>query len=566
MWKTTKLFLEQNKNILLTRADKGNVTVAMDAKDYKQKMLSLLNDDSTYEIIRKNPICNLTRKLGELLILWKNKDYITKQDYNYLYVSDGSLPGIYGLPTIHKVDVPLRIIVSAIDSTLYPLASFLHKIISKVSLESQSYIKNSFHLIEIIKNISLGDNDVLVSLDVVSLFTNVPLDLAMDSINYRWSSISKNIKIDRNEFMKALKLVFESAFFSYDNTIFRQKYGMPMSSPLSPVIADLVLQDLEMKALSTLEFHLPLYVRYVDDVALAVPSEKTNAILEVFNSFHPRLQFTIEVGGTTLNYLDLTLIKVDKKLEYDWFHKPTFSGRYLNFISEHPISQKKGTIISMVDRAFLLSVPKYHKKNLKIVIETLLMNDYPLEFIFDTINERLKSLVHKKTLKQKKNDEIGNAGLDNKRWFLVPYINNITNRFKNVVKDLNVKLSFFSLNKLNCFIKAQKDQVSSLLKRNVVYKISCSDCDVSYVGQTKRTLATRVKEHKNDIKKRDGNLSVISEHRLSSNHEFNWEDVEILDSERWLYKRRISEMLHIKLQNNGINLQSDTDLLHNSYV
>ncbi|KYN20120.1 hypothetical protein ALC57_07527, partial [Trachymyrmex cornetzi] len=215
-----------------------------------------------------------------------------------------------------------------------------------------------------------------------------------------------------------------------------------------------------------------------------------------------------------------------------------------------------------------LSVPKYHEKNLKIVIETLLINDYPLDFIFETINNRLKSLVHKKTLKQKQqtNDDNSINELDNKSWFVVPYINNITEKFIDIVKDCNVRLSFFSLNKLSCFIKTQKDHVASLMKRNVIYKINCNDCDASYVGQTKRTLATRVKEHKNDIRKIDGNLSVISEHRLSSNHEFDWEGVEIMDSERWMYKRRISEMLFIKLQKNGLNLQSDTDLLHNSYI
>ncbi|KYN19405.1 hypothetical protein ALC57_08263 [Trachymyrmex cornetzi] len=137
---------------------------------------------------------------------------------------------------------------------------------------------------------------------------------------------------------------------------------------------------------------------------------------------------------------------------------------------------------------------------------------------------------------------------------------------REVVRDLNVNLSFCSLNKLNCFIRPQKDRLSNLQKKNVIYKINCRDCDASYVGQTKRTLKTRVKEHKNDIRKSDGNLSVLSEHRLELNHEFDWDDVEVVDSERWLYRRRITEMLHIKLQNNGLNLQSDTDFLHHSYL
>ncbi|KYM93790.1 hypothetical protein ALC62_15634, partial [Cyphomyrmex costatus] len=145
------------------------------------------------------------------------------------------------------------------------------------------------------------------------------------------------------------------------------------------------------------------------------------------------------------------------------------------------------------------------------------------------------------------------------------------NKLKNIVKNLeniNVSLSFFSLNKLGCFIHANKDRLSNMQKRNIVYKINCNDCNASYVGQTKRTLKTRVAEHKNDIRRTNGNLSVISEHRLNFNHDFDWKNVEIVDSdcERWLYRRLIAEMLHIKLQNNSLNLQLDTELLHQAYI
>jgi len=80
-------------------------------------------------------------------------------------------------------------------------------------------------------------------------------------------------------------------------------------------------------------------------------------------------------------------------IEFDWFHEPIFSGRYLNFLSQHPLSQKRGTVINMVDRAFLLSHPRFHHDNLRNMINILLNNDYPLKFIFDTINTRLKYLV-----------------------------------------------------------------------------------------------------------------------------------------------------------------------------
>ena len=63
---------------------------------------------------------------------------------------------------------------------------------------------------------------------------------------------------------------------------------------------------------------------------------------------------------------------------------------------------------------------------------------------------------------------------------------------------------------------------------DVVYKLACKDCNASYVGQTKRQLQIRMKEHSNDINKKS-NPSVITCHRLNTDHEFDWHGVEVMD-------------------------------------
>ncbi|KYN13632.1 hypothetical protein ALC57_14177 [Trachymyrmex cornetzi] len=233
------------------------------------------------------------------------------------------------------------------------------------------------------------------------------------------------------------------------------------------------------------------------------------------------------------------------KLEFNLYHKTTFSGRYLSFLSLHPLSQKRGVLMSMVDRAFLLSHPKYHYNNFIFIIKIFLENDYPLKFIFDTINSRLGSLFKHKTLKQ-----TDNSNNDEKitSWFTIPFLPYIYDKFKSIVKkDSNVRLSFFSLNKLDGIIKAQKDVLPHDSKKNVVYKINCKDCNASYVGQTGRKLKTRINEHKKDINKKSGNFSVVSEHKIEFDHDFDWENIKILDNERFFGKRCVSEMLNIKM-------------------
>ncbi|EZA55680.1 hypothetical protein X777_04189 [Ooceraea biroi] len=101
---------------------------------------------------------------------------------------------------------------------------------------------------------------------------------------------------------------------------------------------------------------------------------------------------------------------------------------------------------------------------------------------------------------------------------------------------------------------------------DVVYKISYCDCEASYVGQTKRQLRTRVNEHRKDINKKSGSPSVISTHRLSSGHDFDWDDVQILNKEGSYKKRLVSEMVNIKRQLKSLNLQNDTEFLSDDYL
>ncbi|KYN11234.1 hypothetical protein ALC57_16619 [Trachymyrmex cornetzi] len=232
------------------------------------------------------------------------------------------------------------------------------------------------------------------------------------------------------------------------------------------------------------------YYRYVDDICAALHVSEVDAFFNAFNSFHPRLQFTLEVGDNSLNSLDTSIIIKDHFLIFDWYRKPTFSGRFLNFHSNHPIFQKEGIIFNLVDRALMLSDFDFHSKNITFIIDTLIKNDYPIKFIFECINNRIKVIIH--------NNLTGaNISFNSKEpftdilWFTVPYVPVLTEKFKQFDRN-DIKVSFFSSNKLNKYIKVQKDRVDSLSKSNVVYKINCKDCDASYVGQTGRRLKTRI--------------------------------------------------------------------------
>jgi len=87
-------------------------------------------------------------------------------------------------------------------------------------------------------------------------------------------------------------------------------------------------------------------------------------IMEVFNSFHNRLKFTLEIGcNNKINFLDVTVILEDDKILFDKYDKPTNTGRYIKYYSQHPLAHKKSIVYGLVGRTVLLPHPIFHEEN-----------------------------------------------------------------------------------------------------------------------------------------------------------------------------------------------------------
>ncbi|KYM98956.1 hypothetical protein ALC62_10317, partial [Cyphomyrmex costatus] len=130
-----------------------------------------------------------------------------------------------------------------------------------------------------------------------------------------------------------------------------------------------------------------------------------------------------------------------------------------------------GIICGLVDRALLLSHSNFHVKNISFIINILINNDYSLKFIFDidTINKKIKDIVQEKF----KTNEISINNEESSQvtsWFTVPFVPTMMDKFKQFNRN-NIKVSYFSTNKLRKYIKVHKDPLDSFSKSNVVYKI-----------------------------------------------------------------------------------------------
>ena len=526
--------------------------------DYNVGMNEILKDDETYREINRNPLRKTTDKCNELLKRWKKSGYISEATYFSLLNTDGNLPRAYGLPKIHKANHPLRIIISSIDSPTYFLAKFISNILSKSLTKPFSYVKDSVDLKNRLLKIFIPTNYVLISLDVSSLFTNVPHELVIEGLKRRFHQVV-NTNIPETEFIACVKFLLNSTYFTFNNKIYEQVYGTPMGSPISPILADIVMQDLETHCLNNIKFDIPVFFRYVDDILALVPINKIDDIIRVFNAFHPRLKFTHEMENNgCINFLETTIIRSNTSFKFDWFIKPTASGRFIDFASHHPLSQKIASIICLTDKAFYISDKEFLDTNINKILNLFLKNNYPLKFINKHIHKRLTYLNNKPSNNCNENKVEHRISL--------PFVDKLSQNLGKILHKAGIKTVYKMNNKLNSrIIKRGKDILPKENIKGVVYQLNCGGCDAVYVGETKRRINTRIKEHENNIRLVSATNSVITDHRINSGHDFGWKDFKILNKESNYFKRNIAEMLHIKSNKNCINKQNDTIRLNSIY-
>lgn len=463
------------------------------------------------------------------------------------------------MPKIHKPGLKFRPIVSSINGPLHKLGREIHNIITFANINNTSHINNSFEFKEKVKNIFIPDNYVLVSLDVTSLFTNIPIELVKLAIN---NNKEKFTIVPVEVIINAIDILMNNTFFSFNNKIFKQIFGLPMGSPIAPICADLAMSLLESECLSQLDFNPLFYYRYVDDIITCIPFDKINTVVTTFNNFNEKLKFTFETENphnNSIPFLDILLIRKGNKLKFDWFQKPTNSFRTLNFNSYHPFSQKIAIIKNFTDRVVKLSDNEFIEKNMILIKKILCINSYPLKLVEKVINDRIVEING--------NKDYNKPVFDHKRILLLPYSEELLKKLNVIFKPLDLKIVSTLSNKLGKYFPSSKDRIENSQCSGVVYKIPCSGCDKCYIGQTGRKVEVRLKEHKASEKNgHKDNVCALARHAYQNKHSFDIHNFKILDKVDNKNKREFSEMFFIKkFEDNIVNYKRDCDKLDKSF-
>ena len=225
--------------------------VVMDRDDYNQKADTLLQQ-SAYRPIPNDPTNKYKTKLIALLKSIKTEGGISESTYKRLYPAGAGSPKFYGLPKIHKEGTPLRPIVSSIRAVTYQASKELSRILKPLVGKSPHHIHNNQDFMEHLKGIQLGPDEVMVSYDVRTLFTSVPIQPALEVIEKLLKEdhdLQKRTTMSTKHIMDLLEFCLRSTYFTHRSKFYEQVEGAVMGSPISPIVANLYMENFEMRAL-----------------------------------------------------------------------------------------------------------------------------------------------------------------------------------------------------------------------------------------------------------------------------------------------------------------------------
>ena len=249
----------------------------------------------------------------------------------------------------------------------------------------------------------------------------------------------------------------------------------------------------------------------------------------------------------SLPFLDVKVTRDRNQVHTSVYRKPTHTDRYLNYGSNHHPRIKSGIIKCLAHRARSVCSKDTIRTELDHLQEVFESNAYPPSLV--TLN------LH--TKRNKRSNIVENTEKQ-PATLATPYVKGLSEKIEKKCKHLNIRTVFSSKRTLRRELVRVKNRVEPTDMKGVVYKIDCS-CGQSYIGETGRTLSTRVKEHKKAVEKDDIN-NGISVHANSTWHNIDWDSAQVIEVEKNLTKRKLKESMHINSTISTSNMNLDKGL------
>ncbi|KAM7378702.1 hypothetical protein PAMP_004307 [Pampus punctatissimus] len=392
-------------------------------------------------------------------------------------------------------------------------------------------------------------DETMVSYDVTSLFTCIPTMEALETVRERLSqdnSLQDRTKLRPEHICQLLDLCLNTTYFQFKGRFYRQKHGCAMGSPVSPIVANLYMEEVERRALNSFKGATPSHwFRYVDDTWVKIKTQEVQAFTEHINSVDRNIKFTREdVKDNSLPFLDCDVhIGKDRSLHIGVYRKPTHTDQYLLFDSHHPLEHKLGVIRTLQHRADNVPTSSQAQgeehEHLRDALKTC---GYPTWTFVKTATGSRKNT--NKGVEKEKQDKRNNI--------VIPYVSGVSEKLRRIFSKHRIPVYFKPSNTLRQRLVHPKDRTPHTQKSNLVYAVQCNEeCKDLYIGETKQPLHKRMYQHRRPNS--SGLDSAVYLHLKEKAHSFEDNNVHILDREDRWFERGVKEAIYVKIEKPTLN-------------
>ena len=229
-------------------------------------------------------------------------------------------------------------------------------------------------------------------------------------------------------------------------------------------------------------------------------------------------------------------------LSHEVYRKPTHTDRYLNYRSYHHPSVLRSINKTLVKRAHEVSDQTHLQGELEHIRHVLKCNNYPTHKISTELPPPRGSPEHQP-----------------KSRVVLPYLGAASHKIQRILKEADVEVRHSSSTKLQSILFTHKDK---RLSKDLpgVYRIPC-ECGKVYIGETGRSFATRLKEHKTHGRRDEREKSAIIHHAHTCEHRVLWDESKLITQVPHWYQRRVWIALEIQshntvLQDSGLHVSN----------
>ncbi|XP_063805763.1 uncharacterized protein LOC134984051 [Pseudophryne corroboree] len=348
-WEKQAIYrLTKDSTIVIKQADKGGGgLIIQDRSDYILEANRQLNNHDFYHTLPRDPTPVFLRELHDLLSQAMSNNLISKEEFNFLFCSHPTVPIYYHLPKIHKscTAPPGRPIISGVGSLTSNLSHYIDISLQPRVTMLKSHIKDTTHFLNMIKDIEWRDSYGFLTLDVQSLYTNIPHDLGINAIARRLTEDGDLTDLHQKFILDSISFILRHNYFTFLDTFYLQVMGTAMGTRFAPSYANLYMGEVEDQLVwgGDLGADLVLYGRYIDDLFIIWngDAESASAFVSHLNSNSFNLIFTHTYHPHNINFLDISLEIRGNRISTTNYIKEVGTDAYLHFKSGHYMPWKK---------------------------------------------------------------------------------------------------------------------------------------------------------------------------------------------------------------------------------